>query len=158
MKQPRNVFRILTIMHLSMLTGLALFALVCFVISRYRLASVVDESFSRIFQVVVIVISLSFLIIGLNVFRKKILAARSSSESAEKRMELYLSACIIWWAMIQVPGILAIVGFLLTLNHSFLFLGLFHLLLLFVFMPRKENIIILLNLNSEEVMKLEGKS
>lgn len=141
-----------------MLTGLGIFAVVCLIISRNRFDPAVDESFSRIFQVVVIVISTAFLIIGLNVFRRKILAARSSSAPAERRMEQYLSACIIWWAMIQMPGILAVIGFLLTLNHSFFFLGLFHILLLFVFMPRKDNIIILLNLNGEEVLKLEGKT
>ena len=52
--------------------------------------------------------------------------------------------------MIEAPGIFAIVGYILTHNLAFFFLGLLHIVILFIFMPRRDNIILLLNLNSEE--------
>lgn len=141
-----------------MLMGLGLFASIALLMSqRDSFSPFLDKSFDRIIQVVVIVASIAFLVIGFNFFRKKLMEVRSSTLAAEKRMEQYLSACIIWWTMIEIPGIIAVIGFLLTHNHALLFLGIFHLLLLFIFMPRKENIILLLNLNSEEVKRLEGK-
>jgi hypothetical protein len=42
-------------------------------------------------------------------------------------------------------------------NTVFIILALFHLALLTVFMPRKDNIVLLLNLTTDEVHRLEGK-
>jgi hypothetical protein len=147
----------LKILHLSLLAGLSLFVIISFFISRNGDMSIADESVNRILQIVVIIISVSSLVLGFRLFRDKIRAIRFSTASAEIRMEQYRTACIIWWVMIEAPGIMAIVSYILTGNQAFLFLGLFHILVLFVFMPRKENIILLLNLNSEEVIRLEGK-
>ena len=72
-------------------------------------------------------------------------------------MALYQTACIIWWAMTEGPGILATVGYLLTSNFAFIALAIFHIVILGAFMPRKQNIIVLLNLNGTEVANLEGK-
>ena len=60
--------------------------------------------------------------------------------------------------MIEIPAMFAAIGYLLTGNKAFLFMALFHVLLLLVFMPRKDNIIQLLNLNSDEVAELENST
>ena len=73
-------------------------------------------------------------------------------------MTEYKTACITWWAMIEIPAVFAIVCYLLTSNLSFFFLALFHILILFLFRPRNANIHLLLNLSSAEITDLEGKS
>ncbi len=40
-------------------------------------------------------------------------AARNNPEPGEQRMEIYRAACILWWAMIEAPGIVADIGFIL---------------------------------------------
>jgi hypothetical protein len=70
---------------------------------------------------------------------------------------MYRTACIMWWAMIEAPGIVAGIGFILSGNYAFFALAIFHLLTMLVFAPRKANIILFLNLSSDEVARLEGK-
>ena len=152
-----NAFTTLKTIHLALLAGMTGFAIVSLILIRDGYNADLDESFDRTFQVVCVIVSLSCVLIGFNLFKRKMLAARKSLEPGEKRMELYRTACIIWWAMIEAPGILATMGYLLTGNFAFMALGIFHILILGIFMPRKQNIIVLLNLNGTEVAKLEGK-
>jgi hypothetical protein len=70
---------------------------------------------------------------------------------------MYRAACILWWAMIEGPGLLATIGYMLTANLSFLALAGLHILIILAFMPRRENIIVLLNLTAADVAELEGK-
>lgn len=153
--QP-NAFKLLKIIHLALLLGLfVLIGASLFIVLR-RLGTVQDESLQRTLQVVCIIVSLGCMLPGFNIFKRKILAARNNSQSADKRMEQYRSACITWWAMIEGPGLLAAMSFLLTGNFAFFALAIVHLLVLFVFTPRKGNIILFLNLNNKEVKLLEG--
>jgi hypothetical protein len=73
-------------------------------------------------------------------------------------MEMYRAACIMWWAMIEAPGIVAGIAFIISGNFAFFALAIFHLLAMLVFAPQKANIVLFLNLNNDEVARLEGKS
>jgi len=157
MQQP-NVFKGLRILHTALMIGLAMFNIVALVLMQQGIGGKVDESFQRVFQIVCVLVSAVSLIGGFNIFKKRILEARNDLGPGEQRMELYRAACILWWALIEGPGLLAAIGFMLTHNYAFFALSLFHLLCLLVFTPRKANIIVLLNLNSEDVSRLEGKA
>lgn len=157
MQQP-NAFKVLRILHTALLIGMAMFNIVALVFMPQGIGGKADESFQRIFQIVCVLVSATSLIGGFNIFKKRILAARNDMGPGEQRMELYRAACILWWALIEGPGLLAAIGFMLTHNYAFFALSLFHLLCLLVFTPRKANIIVLLNLNSDEVTRLEGKA
>ena len=152
--QP-NAFKSLSIIHLAIMAGLCMFAVVSLVVVLKGFPRV-DESFQRTFQLVCILVSASAVIAGFNIFKKRILAARNSNGSGEARMQQYRAACVIWWAMIEGPGLLAGIGFLLSGNFSFFVLAIVHVLILLVFAPRKANIIVFLNLDSKEVAQLEG--
>jgi hypothetical protein len=157
MQQP-NAFKVLRILHTALLIGMAMFNIVALVLMQQGFAGKADESFQRVFQIVCVLVSAASLIGGFNIFKKRILEARNDMGPGEQRMELYRAACILWWALIEVPGLMAAIGFRLTHNYAFFALSLFHLLCLLVFTPRKANIIVLLNLNSDEVSRLEGKA
>jgi hypothetical protein len=156
MQQP-NAFYSLKIIHMAVLIVMALFNTVALILMLQGFIDLVDESIQRTLQAVCILLSAVFIIFGFKVFKKSIFAARSSLETGEKRMELYRAACIRWWAMIEGPGIIAGIGFILTGNYAFFALAIVHLLILLAFTPRKSNIILFLNLNSEEAKRLEGK-
>ena len=157
MQQP-NTFNVLRLLHVSLLIGMTMFNIVSLVVVQQGIVKPADESFQRIFQIVCVLVSATLLIAGFKIFKKKIFAARNDLGPGEQRMDLYRAACILWWAMIEGPGILAVVGFILTHNYAFFVLAVFHVLALLAFAPRKANIILFLNLNSEEVGRLEGKA
>lgn len=155
--QTQNPFKALKILHTVILCGLAFFTIISLVIMRDEISKDFDKSLEPILQAVAAGASLLSLLIGFNIFKKQLVAARNNGGTAETRMAVYRSACITWWALIDAPGILSIIGFTLTGNYAFIGLVLFHMGLLAIFMPRKDNIILLLNLTSEEVQRLEGK-
>ncbi|HEX6429186.1 MAG TPA: hypothetical protein VF008_15925 [Niastella sp.] len=155
--QQSNAFNQLRIIHIAVLISMVMFNVVAALVMTLQGGiALVDESFQRTLQVVCIGLSALFIILGFKVFKKKIFAARNSLEPGEKRIEMYRSACIGWWAMIEGPGIVAAVGFILSGNYAFFALAIVHLLILLAFAPRKANIILFLNLSSEEVGRLEG--
>lgn len=156
MQQP-NAFTTLRIVHLALVAGMIAFAIVSLILVNTGFTAVVDDSMQRMFQVVCILLSALALFAGFKIFKKKIFAARNSMETGEKRMGMYRTACILWWAMIEGPGIVAGIAFVLSGNYAFFAFGVFHILALLMFAPRKANIILFLNLSSEEVVRLEGK-
>jgi protein-S-isoprenylcysteine O-methyltransferase Ste14 len=154
----QDAFRILKKLHLAILLGFILFAGVIIVLFETGQLVAIDPSIERTLQVVAVVVSVAATLIGFNLFKRGILQARNSKGSGEVRMGLYRGACIRWWAMLEGPGLLAVIGFFITGNYAFIALAGLHILILILFRPRKENIIVLLNLNSQEVDRLEGHS
>lgn len=154
--QSGNTFKAMSILHRAMLLGLVLLAAVSYFV-KDKVATK-DASLETILQAVAAIISVTMLVSGFSIFRRRLPVIRGSMEPAEKKLEKYLGACIVWWAMMEGPGLLSIICFMLTGNYAFLALGLFHAGLLALFTPRKENIIVLLNLTSDDVQRLEGKA
>lgn len=153
--QPRNIFKVLTILHRSMLLGLVLLAAAAFFVAKKNDEADNYESLEMVLQGVAALVSIVMLVVGFGIFRRRLPVIRTSMEPAEKKMEKYLAACILWWAMIDGPGLFSLICFMLTGNYAFLALGLFHAGLLAIFLPRKDNIIMLLNLTSDEVQRVE---
>lgn len=147
----------LKILHTALLMGMIIFSVVAIVLVQRNIIPASGETLERTLQLVCILVSGVMILGGFNLFKKKMLAARNDTGTGEQRMDLYRAACILWWAMIEGPGLLATIGYILTHNLAFLALGVFHILCLFVFSPRKANIVVLLNLTNEEVSRLEGK-
>src|SRR4030095_5745766 len=106
-------------------------------------------------QGITALLSVGALVIGYRMFSKKLSAVRSSTNDGILKMEEYRKAVIGWWAMIEAPAIFAIICYMMVGNYAFLALAGFHFLLMVLFAPRKDNIILLLNLNSDEIRKLE---
>lgn len=154
--QQQNAFTTLKIVHIALLSGMLAFNIVSLIMVNTGFPAVADETIQRTMQTICILLSAVCLVSGFRLFKKKILAARNSPEPGEKRMAMYRTACILWWAMIEAPGIAAGIGFILSGNYAFFALAIFHLLVILVFTPRKANITVLLNLSSEEVGRLEG--
>lgn len=153
-----NSFQALKIVHAALVVGLTLFMIASYFIGDIKNSGEADKSFESILQAVAAVISIGCLLGGFTIFKKQLAAARSHAGSGAERFEKYRAACIVWWAMLEGPALFATIAYFLTGNTVFLILALFHLGLLIVFMPRKDNIVLVLNLTSEDVQKLEGTS
>lgn len=154
--ESSGYFKSLKILHTALVVGFTMFVIIVFFLVYTKSSpGLNDESLERTFQVVSVVLTALALLIGFRLFRKRLMDVRHSTAATEERLNKYRAAAIGWWAMIEGPGLLAIIFFFLTHSYAFLALAGFHLLLLAIFAPRKENIIMLLNLSSQEVDKLE---
>lgn len=141
------IFRMLRLVHTVLVIGMLLFFVVAFFVVWKKLIPVsFDAAMDRILQVVAIILSTSMIFFGFRLFTRKVMSIRNSTFDNEQKLDKYRAACVIWWAMIEGPGLFALVCFLLVQNFAFLFLGCVHLLILAVFMPKWNNIKILLNL------------
>lgn len=153
----QDAFKALKILHLAIVGSFILTTAILILLVQLGQWQSIDPDLERTLQVVAVVASVAVLLVGFNLFKRKMMEARNSTASGETRMRLYRTACIIWWAMIEGPGLLAVICFMITGGYAFIALAGFHILLLLVFMPRKDNIIVLLNLDSQEVARLEGQ-
>lgn len=108
-----------------------------------------NEDLERTGSAVAVILSVSCLLIGFNLFKRKIMEARNI-ELTEMRMRKYFTACMIWWSLIYLPGIVALALFVLTAYYSFVALAILHCLILLAFMPRKGNIVLLLRLTEKD--------
>jgi hypothetical protein len=153
----QDAFKALKILHLAITGGFLLITAVFILLVQLGQWQSIDPTLERTLQVVAVVVSIAALLVGFNLFKRKMMEARNSTAPGETRMSMYRTACILWWAMIEGPGLLAVICFMITGGYAFIALAGFHILLLLVFMPRKDNIIVLLNLNSQEVTRLEGQ-
>lgn len=109
-----------------------------------------NENLERTGSAVAVILSVACLLVGFNLFKRKIMEARSL-ELPEIRIRKYFTACMIWWSLIYLPGIVALALFVLTAYYSFVALAVLHCLILLVFMPRKNNIAILLRLTEKDL-------
>ena len=124
-------FRTIRIIHNSFLVRMLFFAATIFFLVRSGKFRPVDSiSFDRILQVVVLLVAGILLIVGFRLFKKRIVALHQSPDPAEKKLDQYRSACISWWAMIEGPGMVAIISLLLTSNYAFFVLACFHIIIL----------------------------
>jgi hypothetical protein len=157
MKEDIGAFKSLKKLHTSLLTGQSIFAIITLLVAGKEPYHIEDETFSRIIQVVATVFSMAAIFIGFNLFKRSIVRIRLRNSPGVKRMEQYRRACITWWIFIVVPAFFAAICYAWTDNLSFFFLSCLHILILLLFSPRKENIILLLNLNSDDISQLEKK-
>jgi hypothetical protein len=151
-----NSFKALKIVHTTLCIGLALFVMVSYVLVSQKVVAIEkDATMEMVFQGIAAVISIGCLLSGFSLFKKQAIAARNA-EPGEVRFEMYRGACIMWWALLEAPGIFSVIAYLKTGNIVFIFLTIFHLSVLLIFKPRKDNIVVLLNLTSQDIQKLEG--
>lgn len=151
MATSTNHFRNFRLIHLALSLGLSLFAIACFVLVRWRTEPFADIEVDRGLQIVVVTVALLALFFGFRFFKNQILKIRDSNKVAQKRITDYRTACIVWWLLIETPGIFAFACFVITGNYAFFALGIFHLMILIMFTPRRDNILLLLNLQSGDL-------
>ncbi|MBC7849800.1 MAG: hypothetical protein H7Y31_08690 [Chitinophagaceae bacterium] len=152
--KPR-IFAALSILHKALLGGLFLFTAFAFVLVYLKMfPAVADVELNRIFQVVAIALSVLVVFIGYRVFNKKLLTLRESGEPALEKLNQYRTAVIIWWAMIEGPGLFAVICLLITGNYAFVALAIVHIILLAVSAPKPGTITTVLNIGSDDLRQI----
>jgi len=149
-------FRLFNIIHLAQVLAMACFAIVSVVVVQMQLIEPVTSSLDRLLQLIAVLISVVMLFVGFRLFKSRIMKIREKTVDGPGRLANYRSACIIWWALIEGPGLLSFTCFMLTGNYAFFALGIFHLMILIMFTPKRDNIILLLDLSNKDLQIIEG--
>ncbi|MHA4843114.1 hypothetical protein ACX0G7_03065 [Flavitalea antarctica] len=156
MKTRTNFFKLFRLIHMAQVLGVTLFGIASLLMVRKELQEPVESSVDRTLQVVVVLVAGVTLFFGFRLFKNSVLKIRASSDGVNKRINFYRSACVLWWVMIELPALLSFTCFIFTSNYAFFALGVFHLMILIMFAPRKENIILLLNVNNQELQEINA--
>ncbi len=153
MTQSANSVRMLTIMHLAIFMGTAVFAaIVTFLVYSKRL--VFDaKAFEEILQVIAILVSAVAVLLGNQLFKKR-LAQIQLETNNRKKFEMYRSISIVQWALLEGASMVCIVGFLLSANYAFLGLVAFLLLFLMMLRPNVVKISLLTGIPQDELKTL----
>lgn len=157
MKQDAGAIKSLKNLHTSLVMGLFLFAVSTLFVAGAEPFRIENETFDRIVQVIASVFSIAAIILGFNIFKKSLIRIRKRNVPGIQRMDQYRKACIIWWAVIIAPAFFAALCYAATDKLSFFFLSCLHILILFLFRPNTDNIILLLNLNSDDISQLQKR-
>jgi hypothetical protein len=150
-----NGLRGLIIIHKAMLIGQLIFAAICFYLVYTKSAPTGDmEDLDKILQVIAIVISVAGFLIGTSLFKKKLLKARSTEGGNAQKFDMYRSASIIQWALIEGPSLFCIIGFFLTGNYAFMALAATLMLLFTMMVPSKTKTAFQLGISEAELEEL----
>ena len=156
MQQTGNAFKALEILHMAMLVGMAMLAVVGVVLVNRGMLHA-NASLEKPLQVVALLLSVGAPAAGFRQFNKKIKSI-PVTDAAPQRLGAYRAVAITRWATIEVPALFSLVSFLITGNYAFFALGIALMLVFLVTRPAKQIIIYLLQLNEKEVSQLEGAS
>ena len=110
-----------------------------------------NESLERTGSMVAVILAVGLVLLGFNLFKRKIMEARNSQESAFERTAKYAKACLVWWIMIYTPALVSLGLFICTAYYSFIALSIVLWLILFLFRPRKANIAMLVRLTEQDL-------
>ncbi len=152
-----NNFKALQILHGAMLAGMLLFSIVSVFIKTTGRLQPVDAGVGKILQVIALLLAGASAGAGFFLFNRRMQSINDTA-NAKERMNIYRAAAIIRWALIEAPVLFIIISFMLTGNYAFLGLAIVLMGIFASTAPLKNKIAQQLQLNNNEVAKLEGQS
>ena len=137
--QKGKGLQVLNIIHKALMTGQILFASVCIYLIYSKSVLPMGEELDKVLQVAALIITAAGIFAGMTLFKKKLMQIREMQTGAKEKFDLYRSACIIQWALLEGPSIFCIICFFLTGNYAFLAVVLVVLFLFAMTAPGRHN-------------------
>ena len=109
------------------------------------------ESLDRLLQVIAVFYSFIAVIVGLQLFRRRLEAIKQLEIPARDKLIQYKSASIVQWALLEGAGIFCIISYIITGNWSFLGLAIMLLAVFGGLNPFKQKVMLQLRLNDTDV-------
>lgn len=154
MEKKNGPVRALQIVYLALLTGQLLFAVIAFVLVKSGFfGGTIASAVEKILQTIYVIATIAAIWIAFYLFKKKLEQAEHLLTLKEK-FNVYRSACITKYALLEGANLLSVVFFLITANSIFL---IFAVVLMFVFMtlnPIRQRIKFDLQLEDADIDKL----
>lgn len=148
---PKGSLKALQIVHRAMLLGMILFGGIAFFLHYSGNFPPSLQQYDQLLQVVAVVLAAAGFFTGNRLFSKKIFQLRESAAGLDVKLELYRSASLIQWALLEAPALFAIICFLLTENYSFLALAGALIILFVINTPAKIKMAMLLQVPEDEI-------
>lgn len=153
--QPTSPFRELqTIYRVLLYTQIGFWILALVLIQFAVFKPVATESLDRILQVIAVFYSFIAVIVGLQLFRRRLETIKSLEIPARDKIIQYKSASVVQWALLEGAGIFCIVSYILTGNWSFLGLAIMLLAIFGGLNPFKQKVMLQLRLSDTDVAGL----
>ncbi len=149
---PSGFLRQLTILHASLVMGVALMGVVMYFVASPSVDS--DTNTSSLFSWLVPSVAIGGVLASSLMFRMQVQQAQTKSSLSEK-LAGYRAASITRYAVVEGPAILSFVAYFLDGSFHYLALGGLLLVVLFLYRPSKDRLINDLALNSREQAELE---
>lgn len=150
---PRGALKVIPIIHLALLAGQTLFAIVAYFQARNVRLDLQNTKDPFFFVAPLMAIG-GF--IASNIIFKQRLNSLGTATTARQKVTIYQSGLIVRYALLEGPSLFGIVCFMLTGNLFYLIIsGLIIVYFLFI-RPSKDSIDTDLNLSFDEKAELEG--
>ena len=149
--QQGHALKALNIIYKALMAGQILFASVCIYLIYSKLVLPAADELDKVLQVVALIITAGGIFTGMSLFKKKLVQIRETSAGAEEKFNLYRSACIIQWALLEGPSLFCIICFFLTGNYAFLALMVVVLFLFAMTAPSKIKVLQQLQISEAEL-------
>jgi hypothetical protein len=130
----------LNILHKTLLMGQLIFAAIAVFLVYTKTINAPLTSMDKALQVIAILFAVGGFSGGAAIFKKKLIQIREMQTDASEKFEVYRSASIIQWTLLEAPCIFSILSFILTGNYAFLALSFVLILLFTVLNPEKTKI------------------
>ncbi len=149
--QKGNAFKGLNIIHKALMAGQLLFAAASFYLIYSKAVLPIETDLDKVLQVAALIMAAGGIFGGMNIFKKKLVQLRDMQTAAKEKFDLYRSACIIQWALMEGPSIFCVICFILTGNYAFLALMLVVLFLFALMAPSKSKLMLQLQISEAEL-------
>ena len=149
--QQGGALKALNIIHKVLMTGQILFAAICIYLTYSKIIGPPAKELDKVLQVVALIIAAGGIFAGLSFFKKKLMQLREMQTSAKEKFDLYKSACIVQWALLEGPSLFCIICFLLTGNYAFVAIVVVILFLFAMMAPSKAKILLQLQISESEL-------
>lgn len=139
------------LIHTAMVVGQIIVAITLYLLQK-KINPNPNIKHERSIQVIVMCIVIGSLLIGFNIFKKKIEALRNN-EIVDTKLTLFNKACFTNFLFIEIACFTAIMGYFLTKNLSFIILFILLLLLFALQRPTILSITNYLKLTKKDIME-----
>jgi hypothetical protein len=146
----KEYLRSMNVLYLALLTGMCLFAIITVLLTNFNPLEITNEWLRRILLVIIPLLALVSFVAGAGLYRRRRMALLQSAQPASQKMQTYRGNLIFFYAMIEAPALLSIIGFWLTANYLFLVILAFSFFLFALHKPSKEKLAEDLQLNMKE--------
>ena len=146
-----NGLIVLGIIHKALLAGQVMFAAIAFfLIYTDKMVPSMAE-LDKTFQLIAVAISVTAVFAGATLFKRKIQNIRSADGTVTEKFNIYRSAYITQWALLEGACIFSLVSFFLIGNYAFLALAAFLIIYFALLAPTKNKTVIHLGISGDEI-------
>jgi len=149
---PSSPFKELqTIYRVLLYSQIGLLILAVLLVQFNVLKPFAAESLDRLLQVIAVFYSFAAVIVGLQLFRRRLESIKALELPARDKVNQYKSASIVQWALLEGAGIFCSISYIISGNWSFLGLAIMLLAVFGGLNPFKQKVMLQLRLNDAEV-------